>query len=150
MTCSSVVEHPLMVQWVTGSIPQGGPTEIFPFSQCSTTGVTKDVGDDHICGTRLDVFRRAPRRILNFSVSKVSFLYETKVYYLYYIVVRIGAYFKTFEDHIWLFNINLLSDVWNAIVLPTTVPSPRPESSCEHSSACKVIMLFDSYWSIPM
>ena len=52
------------------------------------------------CWTRLDVFRRAPRRILNFSVSKVSFLYETKVYYLYYIVVHIGAYFKTLEDHI--------------------------------------------------
>ena len=27
--CSSVVEHPLMVQWVVGSIPRGGHIELF-------------------------------------------------------------------------------------------------------------------------
>ena len=27
--CSSLVEHPLMVQWVIRSIPHGGPTELF-------------------------------------------------------------------------------------------------------------------------
>ena len=27
--CSSVAEHPLLVQWVVGSIPHGGPIELF-------------------------------------------------------------------------------------------------------------------------
>ena len=27
--CSYVVERPLMVQWIDGSIPYGGPTELF-------------------------------------------------------------------------------------------------------------------------
>ena len=27
--CSSMVEHPLMVQWIIGSIPYGGPIELF-------------------------------------------------------------------------------------------------------------------------
>ena len=28
--CSSIVEHPLRVRWVIGSIPHGGPIELFP------------------------------------------------------------------------------------------------------------------------
>ena len=33
--CNFVVEHPLMAQWVVGSIVQGGPIELY--IQCSTT-----------------------------------------------------------------------------------------------------------------
>ena len=37
-----LIEHLLMVQWVVGSIPQGGPIELFSHvCQCSTTGIAK-------------------------------------------------------------------------------------------------------------
>ena len=37
--CSSVVEHLLMVQWFFGSIPYGGPIELFFIpAKCSTKG----------------------------------------------------------------------------------------------------------------
>ena len=40
----SVVEHQVMVQWVVGSIPHGGPIRvIFLSNQSSTTGVTKAI-----------------------------------------------------------------------------------------------------------
>ena len=38
---NSVVEHLFMVQWVVGSMPHGGPIELFHFNQCSMTGITK-------------------------------------------------------------------------------------------------------------
>ena len=41
---NSVVERPLMVRWVVGSILHGGPIEFVSRSiQCSTTGITKIV-----------------------------------------------------------------------------------------------------------
>ena len=42
--CSHVVELPIRVKWVVGSIPHGGHMEQFYHSiQCSTTGATKAV-----------------------------------------------------------------------------------------------------------
>ena len=41
-----LVKHLLMVQWVLGSIPHGGPIALFLIpdsSQCSITGITKAV-----------------------------------------------------------------------------------------------------------
>ena len=39
-----MVEHPLLVRWVAGSIPLGGPIEVISCSsQCATTGETKAV-----------------------------------------------------------------------------------------------------------
>ena len=52
MRCSSVVQHQLMKQWVVGSIPHGGPIELFSHSSwCYTTCVTKGHGMCYpVCG----------------------------------------------------------------------------------------------------
>ena len=42
--CGSVVEHPLLVQWVVGSIIPGGPIELFPVSTSVPQLVNKGHG----------------------------------------------------------------------------------------------------------
>ena len=39
--CSSLVERPLTVPWIVGSIHCGEPIKLFRSSQCSKTGVKK-------------------------------------------------------------------------------------------------------------
>ena len=52
-----MVEHPLMVRWVAGSIPCGEPIEVISCSnQFSTTGVTKAV----VCIIMVDPLRLFP------------------------------------------------------------------------------------------
>ena len=51
-----IVEHYVMVRWIIGSIPRGGPIEQFPHSiQCSTTGLTKAM----VCAILVGAYKRS-------------------------------------------------------------------------------------------